>query len=132
MNTENPAGDEPESDQIDRDELERDLRQWFETQEYSPEEVNQVLQKMRQFDARTLQESFFASLGTGSIEFNEMIDSILSEDSDKAPELEFVIDRWPELSPATRKAIYVLAQGNLPDASYQAIIALIESLPPTG
>ena len=47
MNTENPTGDEPESDQIDREELERDLRQWFETQDYSQEEVDQVLQKMR-------------------------------------------------------------------------------------
>ncbi|MCA9067728.1 MAG: hypothetical protein KDA84_02315 [Planctomycetaceae bacterium] len=132
MNTENPTGDEPESDQIDREELERDLRQWFETQDYSQEEVDQVLQKMRRFDARTLQESFFASLGTGSIEFNEMIDSILSDHSDKPAELEFVIERWPELSPATKKAIYALAKGNLPPASHQAIIALVESLPPAG
>lgn len=131
MTNEKPAGEEPESNEIDRDELERDLRQWFETQNYSDEEVNQVLDKMRRFDARTLQESFFASVGTGSIEFNEMIDSILTEHSDKPAELELVIDRWSELSPPTRKAIYVLAKGNLPAATHQAIIALIESLPPT-
>ena len=111
MNAKQSGGAAPEN--FDRQELERDLLEWFKTQNYSQEEMNQVLDKLRRFDDRTLQESFFASVGTGSVEFSEMISTILSEHSDKPAELEFIIHQWPNLSPSTRKAIYVLAEGTL-------------------
>jgi hypothetical protein len=130
MTTQKPKS-EGEPENIDRQELERDLVEWFKTQNYSPDEMDQVLTKLREFDDRTLQESFFASVGTGSIEFTEIISSILSEHSDKPAELEFIIHQWPNLSPATRKAIYVLAEGTLPASTHQAVIALIDVLPPT-
>lgn len=132
MSIKHPAGGGAEPEHIDRNELERDLLDWFKTQDYTPDEMNQVLSKLRQFDDRTLQESFFASVGTGSVEFSEMISSILSEHSDKPAELEFIIHQWPKLSASTRKAIYVLAQGTLPTSTHQAVISLIEVLPPTG
>lgn len=130
MSTRPPAGGaDPEN--IDRQELERDLLEWFKTQNYSQDEMDQILKKLREFDDRTLKESFFASVGTGSVEFTEMIRSILSEHSDKPAELEFIIHQWPSLSPSTRKAIYVLAEGTLPPSTHQAVISLIEVLPPT-
>lgn len=132
MSTKHPPGGGTDPEHIDRGELERDLLDWFKTQNYSQEEMNQVLTKLRRFDDRTLQESFFASVGTGSVEFSEMISSILSEHSDKPAELEFIIHQWPNLSASTRKAIYVLAQGTLPASTHQAVISLIEVLPPTG
>ena len=46
--------------------------------------------------------------------------------------LQFVIDRWPLLTPETRNAIYVLAEGTLPRSTHAEVIALTETLPPTG
>ncbi len=129
MNNEQPANEDAGQNPIDRHELERDLLDWFQTQDYNQDEIDLVLQRIRDFDARMLHESFFASVGTGSIEFGEIIDSLLTEHSDKPAELEQLINQWPKLNSATRRAIGVLANQRLSTEAHQAVVILIESLP---
>ena len=134
MNTENPAGDEPESAEMDRNQLERELWEWFKTQDYSEMEIEQVLEKVRRLDARRLQELFSASANTGGMAFHERIDALLGGETqaEMRAELEFLLKRWPDLSPSTRKAIYRLAEGHLANETHEAVVALLESLPPMG
>ena len=122
----------PEPAPNERAELERDVRDWLETQPYSPSEIDRVMAKVKNFDARTLHESFFASLGTGSLEFSELIQSMLEPEGDSAAaELDQVVAHWPSLSPNLRKALCKLANGSLPPATQRAIVAMIESISPT-
>ena len=125
-----------------RNELTRDLQTWLDQQDYSNEERNEVLQRIQQFDERTLSDAFFSSVGTGSVELKAFVQDILdsavesrAEDTASAEreaarnaELAEVSSHWSELSEETRMLIHRLATDEPTPVTIKGIEALLGGL----
>lgn len=76
------AADDSESSQIQysREAFEQDLRSYLSDQSYEDDQIQKVLERVRSYDMRILSDSFFASLGTGSIELDRVVNEMMSDE----------------------------------------------------
>lgn len=76
------AADDSESSQIQysREAFEQDLRSYLSDQNYEDDQIKKVLERVRSYDMRILSDSFFASLGTGSIELDRVVNEMMSDE----------------------------------------------------
>ena len=136
------SNDDTHSDdaiRYDRSELTRNLQNWLDQQDYSEDEMSEVLQRIQQFDERTLRDAFFSSVGTGNVELKAFVQDILNTPSRADPqdaaaaereaarheELAEVSERWNQLSEETRWLIHRLATDEPTPITIKGIEALL-------
>jgi len=123
---------------LGRNDLENALTEWLKTQDFSNEDMEEVVRRVRDFDERTLSDSFFSSVGTGSINLGSFVANVLDAGSDQEPlqtepnlqaspdvRLAEITAAWSHLSKDTQEVLHLAATEKLTPVTIQGIKALL-------
>lgn len=58
----------------------QELVEWLREQGHNPDEIGKILAKVAEYDAQTLHESVFDSIGRGHFDLSKIIKEALGED----------------------------------------------------
>ncbi len=57
----------------------QEIRQWLAEREHSPEEVEQIMKQLENYDAQAVRDSIFDSIDTGQFDIEQVIAEALKQ-----------------------------------------------------
>jgi len=68
---------------VDEDNASAEIRKWLMDNHYEPEEINKVMERVTQYDQRTVRDSWFDSIGQSEMNLRDIIRQVLGKEKEK-------------------------------------------------